>query len=114
MSSQTFSELQKKLGPRRDTVHLVSISIDPEEDAPARLREYAKKFGAGPEWQHYTGTFAASIAVQRAFEVYRESKMDHTPTTLLRAAPGGRWVRIDGFVTADQLLGELKDAVVSK
>jgi len=40
--------------------------------------------------------------------------MDHTPTTLLRAAPDGRWVRIDGFVTADQLLGELHDALVSK
>jgi protein SCO1 len=107
MTSATLAELQKKLGPARDHVHLVSITIDPEFDTPARLREYAKKFGAGPEWQHYTGTLAASQTAQRAFDVYRGNKMDHAPATLVRAAPGGPWVRIDGFATADQLLAEL-------
>ena len=114
LTSQTFSELQSKLGARRDSVHLMSISIDPEQDTPARLREYARKFGAGPEWQHYTGTLAASTAAQRAFNVYRGDKMSHTPATLFRAAPGRLWVRIDGFTTADQLLGELRDAVASR
>jgi protein SCO1/2 len=114
LTSQTFSELQSKLGTRRDTVHLMSISIDPEQDTPARLREYARKFGAGPEWQHYTGTLAASTATQRAFNVYRGDKMSHAPATLLRAAPGKRWVRIDGLVTADELLGELRQAVASR
>ena len=107
LTSQTLSELQRKLGASRDSVHLVSISIDPEQDTPARLREYAKTFGAGPEWQHYTGTMAASLAAQRAFDVYRGSKMDHTPVSLVRSAPGAAWVRIDGFATADQLLAEL-------
>ncbi|QUP55627.1 redoxin domain-containing protein (plasmid) [Ralstonia syzygii] len=102
--SQTLSQLQAKLGPDRDKVHLVSISIDPENDTPARLRAYAAKFGAGPEWQHYTGTLAASVAAQKAFNVFREDKMDHNPVVLLRAAPGQDWLRIDGFATADELL----------
>ncbi len=47
---------------------------------PARLREYAKIFNADPEWQHYTGTLAASQTVQRAFHVYRGTTLsDHTP-----------------------------------
>lgn len=87
MSSQTLSQLQSGLGTDRDKVHMVSISIDPEQDTPARLREYAKKYRAGPKWQHYTGTVAASIATQRAFDVYRGDKMNHNPVTLLRAAP---------------------------
>jgi protein SCO1 len=107
LTSQTLSELQHKLGASRDSVHLVSISIDPEEDTPAKLREYAQRYGAGPEWQHYTGTLAASQTVQRAFDVYRGNKMDHAPVILVRAAPGASWVRIDGFATADQLLAEL-------
>jgi protein SCO1/2 len=45
--------------------------------------------------------------VQRAFDVYRGNKMDHQPVMLVRPAPGSRWVRIDGFATADQLLAEL-------
>jgi protein SCO1/2 len=102
--SQTLSQLQSKLGADRDKVHLVSISIDPENDTPERLRAYAAKFGAGPEWQHYTGTLAASVAAQKAFNVFREDKMDHNPVVLLRAAPGKDWLRIDGFATADELL----------
>jgi protein SCO1 len=107
LTSATLAELQKKLGAARDTVHIVSISIDPEYDTPARLHAYAKTFHAGPEWQHYTGSLAASQAAQRAFDVYRGNKMDHAPATLVRAAPGAQWVRIDGFATADQLLAEL-------
>lgn len=107
--SHTLSQLQGKLGANRERVHLVSISIDPEQDTPARLREYAKSFDAGPEWQHYTGTVAASEATQRAFDVYRGAKMDHAPATLVRPAPGAPWVRLNGFATADQLFAELPD-----
>jgi protein SCO1/2 len=114
LSSQTFADLQALLGAGRSKVHLVSISIDPEEDTPQRLREYAQKFGAGPEWQHYTGTLAASLAAQRAFNVDRGGKMNHAPVTLIRLAQGNRWIRIDGFATADQLAGELRDAVASR
>jgi protein SCO1/2 len=101
--SQVMAQFEHRLGTDRDKVHLMSISIDPEEDTPARLRAYAHKFRAGPEWQHYTGTREASIAAQRAFDVYRGEKMSHTPVTLVRAAPGQPWLRIDGFVTPDQL-----------
>jgi protein SCO1/2 len=102
--SQTLSQLQSELGADRDKVHMVSISIDPEHDTPARLKDYAAKFGAGPEWQHYTGALAASVAAQKAFNVYHEDKMNHSPVVLLRAAPGKPWLRVDGFATADELL----------
>ena len=105
LASHVFSELQHSLGTER--VHLVSISIDPEEDTPTRLREYARSFSAGPGWQHYTGTTAASVAAQRAFDVYRGDKMGHTPVTFVRTAPGAPWVRFDGFATAEMLLKEL-------
>ena len=107
LASHIFSQLKRKLGADRDRGHLVSISIDPEEDTPARLREYAQRYGAGPSWQHYTGTVAASTAAQRAFDVYKGDKMGHTPVTLVRTVPGGPWVRFDGFATADMLLKEL-------
>ena len=104
LMSQVLAQFQRKLGADRDRVHLMSISIDPEEDTPARLREYARKFHAGPEWQHYTGTVEASLAAQRAFNVWSGDKMSHAPVTLVRAAPGKPWLRIEGFVTPDELL----------
>lgn len=109
MSSQIFEQFQEDLGEARNSVHLVSISIDPEQDTPARLRAYARQFHAGKAWNHYSGTMAASIAVQRAFNAYRGDKMSHVPLTLVRAAPGKPWVRFDGFARADDLLAERKE-----
>ena len=106
--SRIFSQLQDKLGDERARVHLVSVSIDPEYDTPARLAEYARKFHAGPQWHFYTGTTEAILATERAFVAFRGDKMDHTPVTFLRASPGSRWVRIDGFASSDELAGELR------
>ena len=106
LMSQIFSEFQRRLDSTGPGVHLMSISVDPEEDTPARLLEYAHRFGARPGWQHYTGTLEASVAAQRAFGVYRGDKMSHVPATLMRAAPGQPWVRIDGLATPDELLQE--------
>ncbi len=114
VSSQIFSQLQARLGARRDGVHLVSISIDPEQDTPARLREYAQRFHAGPGWHHYTGTVEASVALQRAFDAYRGDKMSHVPVTFLRAAPGRPWVRIDGFASSAELEGELRGLLAAR
>ena len=104
LMSQTLAQFDHELGADRERVHLMSISIDPEQDTVARLHAYAQKFHAGPEWQHYTGTAQASLAAQRAFNVFRGDKMGHSSVTLVRAAPGTPWLRIEGFVTPGELL----------
>jgi protein SCO1 len=109
--SAVLSQFDRKIGADREHVHLMSISIDPEEDTPARLRDYAKKFNAGPEWQHYTGTVEASVAAQRAFNVWRGDKMSHSPVTFVRAAPGEPWLRIEGFVTPTELVRQYRQVV---
>lgn len=106
--SATFSQVQAALGPARDAVRMVSISIDPEQDTPAALKAYAGKYGAGPQWQLLTGSLADSIAVQRAFDVYRGDKMNHRPATFLRAGAGLPWVRLDGFASASDILREVR------
>jgi protein SCO1/2 len=75
------------------------------------MTEYAKKYNASPQWQHYTGTVAASITMQKAFDVYRGDKMNHFPVTFMRAAPGKPWVRMDGFVTPDELMQEYRKLI---
>ena len=113
LTSRTLEEFQRKLGREASQVHLMSISIDPEQDTPARLSVYARKFHAGPEWQYYTGSVAASIAAQRAFDVYRGEKMSHTAVTLMRSAPGKPWLRIEGFVTPDELFDDYQKLLAS-
>lgn len=106
--SATFSQVQAALGKDSDAVRMVSISIDPEHDTPAALKSYAKKYSAGPQWQMLTGSLDNSIAVQRAFDVYRGDKMGHGPVTFLRAKTGQSWVRLDGFASASTILREYR------
>jgi protein SCO1 len=109
--SHSFAEFQRRLGAERERVHMVSISIDPEEDTPARLREYAARFSAGAQWEFYTGSAAASSGFQRAFQAWFGGKMHHRPVTFMRAAPGQPWVRLEGFATPDELLAEYRRLV---
>lgn len=111
LTSNTFSKFQSKLGKKRDKVHLISISIDPEQDTPAVLRKYAAKYKAGSQWKFYTGTTVASVDAQKAFDVYRGDKMNHIPITYLRAAPGKSWLRIDGFISPQELLHDYKKLI---
>jgi protein SCO1/2 len=114
MMSSVFAQFERRLGADADRVHLMSISIDPEHDTPGRLLEYARKFHAGRGWQHYTGTLAASVAAQQAFDVYRGGKMSHSLVTLMRAAPGKPWLRIEGFVTPDDLVHDYRELLASR
>src|SRR5579859_7556713 len=103
MMTQTLSQFQDLLDKDRSRVHLMSISIDPEQDTPAQLRAYAKKFHAEEGWTFYTGSHDASIALQKAFNLYRGDKMRHSSVTFMRAAPGLPWTRIDGVASPDDL-----------
>ena len=56
METAKLAQVQRLLGDRvgRD-VFFYSISIDPERDTPAELKEYADKFHAKPGWLFLTG-----------------------------------------------------------
>lgn len=106
--SQVFAEVIDKLGSHREHVNIVSISIDPEYDTPARLEAYSQRFGGRRgAWTLYTGTARDSVALQKSFGSYGGDKMNHTPVSLLRQAPGKPWVRLDGFASPGVLLAEL-------
>jgi len=99
-----FSQFQATLGPDRDRVRLVSISIDPETDTVDVLRAYAQRHGAGPNWLFFTGTPEAVEAAQRAFGAFRGDAFNHAPVTYFRGAPGSPWEQLDGLPSAAALL----------
>jgi protein SCO1 len=107
MLSFTFAKVQNSLGADLERVHLMSLSIDPENDTPQQLVKYAGQFKAGSAWDHYTGTLGASIAIQKAFNTYRGDKMNHESVVFLRESPGKPWVRLQGVVSPDDLVREI-------
>ena len=107
MLSHTFSSVQTQLIKAGKPIHLISISIDPENDTPATLAEYAQKFKAKhPTWDFYTGSMESSLSIQKAFDAYRGDKMNHSSVILMRAKSGKPWHRLEGFATADKVMRE--------
>jgi protein SCO1/2 len=111
MLSHVFSKVQAKLAKDGQKVHLISISIDPESDTPEKLTTYAKKFGASSAWDYYSGTREISIAIQKAFNVFKGDKMNHGSVVFIRAKPGKSWLRLEGIMSPDLILSEYRKMI---
>jgi protein SCO1/2 len=101
-----FSNFQKRIGPDAKNVLLVSISIDPENDTPKRLREYLKRYHAKPGWEFLTGSKRDIEEVTKAFDAYTSNKMSHLPLALLHSSADKRWLRIRGLIGTSDLMAE--------
>lgn len=106
--SAGYATLQQKLGKETEKVHLVSISIDPENDTPKVMKEYLKRYRAKPGWDFFTGSRRDIDAVMRAFNAYIPNKMSHYPLTLIRAPKEGGWVRIYGLLSSSEFVEETR------
>jgi protein SCO1 len=109
----TFGKVQQLLGDRagRD-VHLISVSVDPATDSPPRLKEWGKKFGAGPGWTLVTGERETVIQLLKALGVYTPNINDHTPLVLAGNDPRREWTRAYGLAAPAKLV-ELIDGLTS-
>lgn len=106
--SAIFAQVQRELGEEADQVRMISITIDPEYDTPERLRGYAVRFNAGPQWQFYTGASDDIVTIQKAFDAYRGSKANHEPLTFLRVPEDPQWLRVNGLASAADVVKEYR------
>ena len=106
--TSTFAQMRHELGDDAGRVRLVSISIDPDYDRPAVLKQYAERFGAGGGWSFLTGDGARISEVLRSFDAYTGSKMNHRPVTLLKRPQQASWIRIDGLASGQDLAREVR------
>lgn len=108
----TFAQLRRELGESAAGLQRVSISIDPDYDRPAVLKEYAARFKADQDWTFLTGSGRDVEQVLRAFGAYAGSKMNHRPLTLLKSPAEPSWVRIDGLASGGDLAHEIQDRLL--
>lgn len=107
MSAAILRETQQRLSPRLgEEVILVSISVDPLNDTPEKLRAYAVGMGAGPHWHWLTGTPGEIGQVLRAFGIPAGGSPESHPPVILVGIGGqsSRWWRWVGMVSPDALV----------
>jgi protein SCO1/2 len=88
------SEIMRALGPDADRTRALFITVDPERDTPAAMRDYLSSFD--PHLSGLTGDPATIAAVAKAYRVYYKKvpldeggyTMDHTAIVYLMDKDG--------------------------
>lgn len=111
--SQVLALVQDGLGDRLNgqDIRLVSISVDPTADTPARLNAFAVRFGAGPAWWWLTGRKHDIDRVLDALGAYTPDFADHPSMVLVGDGRNGGWTRFYGFPSPDRILAKINELV---
>jgi protein SCO1 len=109
-----FANVQKMMLERGEkNVALISVSVDPENDTPQRLKEYAAMFHAQPGWTFVTGSRSELEPIWKAFSVFSGSKQDHSPTVVIGNDSQHKWTYASGLTSASKLAAVI-DSVLEK
>jgi protein SCO1/2 len=114
--NRNMAKIQEALGDRLGKqVYLISITVDPVTDTPARLKEYAEKFHAKPGWYFLTGTPENVNFALNKIGQYVADKNDHTSIMIIGNEATGLWKKAFALASAEELIkivdGVAKDKV---
>lgn len=102
--SATFAKIQKHLGDRLGKdVFLLSFSVDPDYDTPARLKEYAERFSARPGWTFITGSRENMKVALGKLGQWVEEPDQHQVVYILGNEHTGLWKKAFGLSKPEDL-----------
>jgi protein SCO1/2 len=97
---QALAAVQDQLGPRAKDFQIVFVSVDPERDTPAKLKDYLNSHGFPKGVFGLTGTPEQVARAAKAYHIYYQRNgngpnymMDHSTATYLMD-PNGRFVAV--------------------
>ena len=103
LETAALRKVEKALGDKmgKDVV-FYSISIDGDRDKPEELKEYARKFNAGPGWTFLTGRPEDVKLLRQKLGMYREDGQnealnEHGISILMGNERAGQWIKRSPF-----------------
>src|SRR5690242_10455188 len=100
LETAKLRQVQEALGDRvGKDVFMYSISITPEHDTPAVLKEYAAKFKVRPGWQFLTGKEADITLLRKKLGLYDDGEAlnEHTMNLIVGNESTGQWKQRSTF-----------------
>jgi protein SCO1/2 len=101
----TLAKIQAWLGNRlgKDVI-IISMSVDPETDMPAKLKAYAERFKAKPGWFFLTGKKEnVDLALQKLGQ-YVEQRENHLSIMIIGNEPTGLWKKAFGLAKPEAVI----------
>jgi protein SCO1/2 len=102
IAAARMAQLQERLGDRvGKDVFFYSISVDPANDTPDKLKKYAETFGAGPGWLFLTGIPEDINLIRQRLGERSRFLGEHRNDVLLGNGTTNSWQR-------DSLMGDME------
>ena len=100
-----FASLSRLLGKENNSrLELISISVDPMVDTPARLKEWSLQFGSvNSHWVLLTGSKDDIDHLLKSLELFTPDKLEHTPVVLIGSGGTTQWSRASALSPPAQL-----------
>ena len=113
--AHSLALLQEWLGDRLGKdVYMISISVDPETDTPAKLLEYADRFKARPGWFFLTGKTENVNQALSKLGQYVQVREDHLNIMIMGNEPTGLWKKAMGLAKPEDLIKILDSLLKDK
>lgn len=111
--SKAFEAIQDRVGDRLgEDVHLISVSVDPENDTPEKMRRWGEQFHARRGWYLVTGDPEnVAFALQKLGQ-HVEDPESHQAIMLMGNDRTGLWKKAFGLAGAEELI-EVFDSVLN-
>ena len=93
-------------------VRLISITVDPVHDTPAKMKEYAARFHARPGWYFLTGSKENVEAAMRKLGQWVDEPSNHQSLLLIGNDRTGLWKKAFALAPVEELL-PVVDSVVN-
>jgi protein SCO1 len=110
--SGVLAGIQGRLGSRLgEEVNLISISVDPANDTPERLKDYALRFNARPGWHFVTGDSSNMRQVLAKFGQQIDKRDDHLNLFYIGNERSGLWKKAFALSPAEEIM-KVVDSIV--
>ncbi|AYH41976.1 electron transporter SenC [Azoarcus sp. DN11] len=115
VASAIMAEVQQKLAARVGReVALVSLTVDPVRDTPARLRDYAGARGAGEGWSWLTGSATEVNDTLKGLGTWTPDFEDHPVVMMVGDGRSGKWTRFYGFADPAVLVAQVESLIAAR
>jgi cytochrome oxidase Cu insertion factor (SCO1/SenC/PrrC family) len=103
ITQEKLSQVAKLLGPRLGkNVVIVSVSVDAENDTPARMKDWGEKFHIGPGWTLLSGKRDQVDTLLKSLGLFVELRQRHQSALMIGSAATG-WVRVSSWTPSEKL-----------
>jgi protein SCO1 len=109
----TVAAVTEHLQKDNTNLAIVSVSVDPNYDTPARLLAWRKEYGDFPQWILLTGSKREVDPLLRALGAYSANLEDHQNILLVGPDAAGKWTRMDSLTEWQKVAAAARAAAAS-